>query len=76
MEALKIGDIVCYSREWLRSTGNITGDLPFGSGRIINIQNVGTSLALAIIEWNRQDIPTKVNVKNLIRCSERHLEKV
>ena len=69
----KLGDYVCYSREWRRSTGNITGELPIRSGRIINMKDLG-SCKLAIVEWTRQDIPTKENVKNLIRLDERLLE--
>ena len=74
MHKLKIGSYVKYSRNWLRSTGNFTGDIPIAQGRIINIQDLG-SLKLAIIEWNRIDIPEKVNIKNLVDVRDLQFEE-
>ena len=76
MPKIKIGDYVCYSREWLRSTGNFTGNIPQASGRVINIEVVYPEFELAIVEWNFKDIPAQINVKNLIRLDEKHLETV
>lgn len=63
---ITIGSYVKYSRNWLKSTGNFTGNLPRGIGKVINIEKLGKDLQLAIIQWNYKDIPDKVNVKNLI----------
>lgn len=63
---INIGSYVKYSKNWLKSTGNYTGNLPRGIGRVINIEKLGKDLQLAIIQWNYKDIPDKVNVKNLI----------
>ena len=69
MTKIKIGDYVCYSREW-------SGNTPQGSGRVINIEVVYPEFELAIVEWNFKDIPAQINVKNLIRLDEKHLETV
>lgn len=62
-----VGDRVKYRREWLRSVGCVTGDMPFARGAITALQVVGT-IVLATIAWDGNDpvvIPTKANVNNL-----------
>lgn len=64
MANIKVGDRVQYSRNWLRSTGNYTGRLPFAKGIVTSIKNYG-GLELATINWGDPDIPERVNIKNL-----------
>ena len=69
---LQIGDRVAYSRQWLRSTGNFTGPIPFARGRITAFEPLGRETMLAVVAWEGELVgespaPTLVNVKNLAR---------
>lgn len=63
---LNVGDRVMYSRDWLRSTGTYTGDLPRKRGVIKEIENLG-GLKLAVVLWEGDAVPlwSKVNILNL-----------
>ncbi len=67
---VKVGDKVMYSRQWLRSTGQFTGDICFAKGTVKALQALG-EVMLAVIDWDGADLPEKVNVKNLSRVTER-----
>jgi len=59
--AVQVGDTVAY----LQSTGQLTGDAPFGRGKVTGLTTLG-SIVLAEIAWDGDaDLPAKVNVKNL-----------
>jgi hypothetical protein len=70
--SLKVGDRVRYSRNFLRSTGQYTGDVPFAKGRIVGFEVLGPVsdpdvTKLAEIDWENCDCPPRVNVYNLSR---------
>jgi hypothetical protein len=65
MQPIQIGDTVGYSKSFLQSTGQYTGDAPFARGMVIALVPLGTEIILAEIEWDKPDLPTRVNVKNL-----------
>lgn len=72
---MKIGDRVKYSRDFLRSTGQFTGPIPFARGIIQEISLVGNTLKLATVVWDNdilEEIPKRVNIKNL--AGEKKLE--
>lgn len=64
MEQVKIGDRVMYSREWLRSTAQYTGEVPFRRGTVTKLNPFG----LATVAWD--DIKGERNVLavNLVRA--------
>lgn len=64
---IQAGDRVAYSKQWLQSTGQLTGDVPSARGKVTGLVPLGSSLVLAEIEWDLPDLPTRVNVKNLSR---------
>ncbi len=64
-QPIQIGDMVGYSKRFLQSTGQYTGDAPFARGKVIDLQSLGTDTILAYIEWDKPDLPARVNVKNL-----------
>ena len=68
---INIGDKVCYSANYLRSTGQYTGDIPFARGIVTKLKDYGDDFILATISWNNEDVPAKVNVKNLSRVTEK-----
>ncbi len=59
--AIVVGSTVKYRREFLRSIGQCTGDMPFARGVVIGFEVLGNT-TLAIVSWN---MPGKVNIKNL-----------
>lgn len=63
---MNIGDKVAYSVDFLRSIGVFTGDMPAARGVIENITELGQT-KLATIKWDSEEIPPKVNVKNLAK---------
>lgn len=65
-----VGDKVAYSAQWLRSTGQFTGDIPHARGTITELKKIG-DITLAIIDWRDPEIPSKVNVRNLERWAAR-----
>jgi hypothetical protein len=68
-----VGDTVQYSRQWLQSTSTFTGDLPRAKGVVTAIKGYG-STKIATIEWDRPDVPERVNVANLSKVKERELD--
>lgn len=64
---IQVNDRVKYSRDWLRSTGQFTGDIPFARGTVTAIKEYGGGLRLATVDWKNPDIPEKVHVKNLTK---------
>ena len=65
MRKLKIGDTVRYSVPFLRSIGEITGEMPQAKGKITGFIPLG-SIRLAVIDWDR-NMPERVNENNLAR---------
>jgi hypothetical protein len=72
----KTGDRVQYTRQWLRSTGQLAGDIPHAKGRIISLSPVSNGLDIATIEWDRPNIPAKVLTSNLVRMDRIQFERV
>ena len=68
VKGIEVGDTVPYSRAWLQSTSTTTGDLPRAK-----IKDLG-SLKIATIEWDKPDIPERVNVANLTKVKTREVE--
>jgi hypothetical protein len=66
---VQVGDTVAYSRQFLKNTGQYTGDAPFARGKVTGLTPLG-QLLLAQVLWDREDLPNKVNVKNLSRVKD------
>ena len=62
----RVGDQVQFAREFLRATGQMAGDVPHASGRVISLQPISAALDLAVVEWDRAGINAKVLTSNLI----------
>lgn len=75
MSKVYIGTHVAYSRDFLRSTGQITGDAPFLRGEVVDIVNINP-LRLALVKWDGFEEPKTINIKNLIPVNRIHLEPV
>lgn len=66
MSRLKIGDKIAYSVQFLRSIGMSHSDIARARGIITSLRTVGETI-LAEIDWHDEEIPARVNVKNLTR---------
>lgn len=75
-QIFKIGDRVQYTRQWLRATGNLAGDIPHATGRIIGLSPVSAGLDIATIEWNIAGLSAKVLTSNLVREDRKQFERV
>jgi hypothetical protein len=62
----RIGDKVQFAREFLRATGQLAGDVPHASGRVVSLQPISNALDLAVVEWNRAGINARVLTSNLV----------
>ena len=67
--SIKVGDRVQYSRHWLKSTGQFTGDIPHAKGTVTAIKELG-SLKIATVDWANPEIPERVNVANLSKVGQ------
>jgi len=72
-KSFQLGDRVMYAREFLRNTGQMTGEVPFDVGTVINIKAKGEECEVCAVQWD-SDRRYLVRSSNLIRESEKHLE--
>jgi len=63
---IQIHDKVAFSKQWLRNTGQYIGELSYARGEVTELITLGSELIIAVITWDRDHIPTRVNTKNLI----------
>ena len=75
MTEIKVGSRVCFSRTFLRNTGQFTGRVPFAVGSVEALEDLGGDLVIAFIRWD-DGVEGRVNVKNLILSGRKHLEPV
>ena len=73
-KTIEVGDKVCYSRQFLQSTGQHTGDVPFARGIVTAIMPLGET-KLAEIEWDTPDLPKRVNTANLSKVTEKGINE-
>lgn len=72
---IKIGTRVRYAREFLRNTGQQTGEAPFLRGVVSAVHTYGV-LKLAYVFWDGDDKEHHINIKNLVAEDRVHLEAV
>ena len=70
---IQAGDRVQYSATFLRSIGTHTGELCFAVGTVAEVEHHGGT-TLAVIDWTISRMPRCVNVANLVRVADKHLE--
>lgn len=73
MKAFKTGQRVAFSRSFLRSTGQIAGDVPFLRGVVESCQPVGQR-QLCYIRWQGRETLQGVLSSNLVLVDHMHLE--
>lgn len=64
-QPIRVGDRIGYSKAFLQSTGQYTGDVPLARGEVTGLTTLGKDTTLAVIAWDRPGLPERVNVKNL-----------
>ena len=68
---IKIGDKVAYSAAWLRSTGQMAGDIGHARGVVTDL-DVTPDYTIATVDWGGDpEVPTRINVRSLARIGER-----
>jgi hypothetical protein len=70
MKLFKIDDSVMFSREFLRSTGQFTGPVPFAKGRVVSVEQLNPKLFIVAVNWGN-DVVNRVLSSNLIHGSNR-----
>ena len=68
--AVQVGDAVAYSRQFLQSTGQLTGDAPLAKGKVTSLTTLGSTVLAEITRANDAELPARVNVKNLSRVKD------
>ena len=63
---MQIGDKVAFSKQWLQSTCQYMGDIPHARGEVTELITVTNEVIVAVIRWDRFDIPTRINTRNLV----------
>jgi hypothetical protein len=64
VQTFSVGDMVQYSREWLKNTGQNTGSAPRAKGKVVGVSMLGAN-QLVEIDWDVKDLPKKVIAPNL-----------
>jgi hypothetical protein len=72
MKLFKIDDSVMFSREFLRSTGQFTGPVPFAKGRVLSVEQLNPKLFIVAVNWG--NTTTRVLSSNLIHGYDRSKE--
>lgn len=68
---LQVGDRVKYAAKFLKSIGVYSGDMCFCEGTITTIREYGGGFSIATVDWGgNPEIPTNINVQNLIRVGK------
>lgn len=75
VKEFQIGDSVCYSRTYLQSTGQFTGDVPFARGVVQCLVPLG-QITLAEIAWDTEGLPDRVNIANLSRITNKGIDEL
>jgi hypothetical protein len=73
MKLFKIDDSVMFSREFLRSTGQFTGPVPFAKGRVVSVEQLNPKLFIVAVNWG-DNVKSRVLSSNLIHGSDRSKE--
>ena len=81
---ITVGSRVAFKAAFLRSTGQITGWVPFARGAVVELETLSPGCTLAKIQWDDRrrfagepaPAQSRVNVANLIREDRIHLEPV
>lgn len=73
MTVFKTGQRVAFSRSFLRSTGQIAGDVPFLRGVVESCQPIGQR-QLCYIRWQGIETLQGVLSSNLVLVDRMHLE--
>ena len=68
------GDRVAYSREFCRSIGEYTGELPMMRGKVMRIEEYDYGLRIAVVNWESDDGSSKINCANLWPADKLYLE--
>lgn len=69
-QPIRVGDQVAYSKRYLQSTGQLTGDMPILRGTVIEMTKLGDK-PLAVVDWHDGTEPQKVLATNL--CQVKHI---
>lgn len=72
------GDRVKYASKFLRSIACHTGPLCFATGTVTAVKCYGgrSGVTIATVAWNDPSADGSVNVANLVRTEDMHLECV
>lgn len=70
MKLFKINDSVMFSREFLRSTGQFTGPVPFLTGFVEGVEQLRPGLFVVSVQWDNGNC-SRVLSSNLIHGSNR-----
>jgi hypothetical protein len=64
---IAVGDKVAYSAEWLRSTGQVAGEIGHARGVVTDITAHSKTFVLATVDWGTDEFPKAVLLANLAK---------
>lgn len=64
-QTITVGTKVAYSKKFLQSISEVTGAMPFASGKVTRLSPLGDKI-IAEVNWDRPGIPVRVITDNLI----------
>jgi hypothetical protein len=75
-QSIQPGDRVKFAARFLRSIACHTGPTCFATGTVESVRQYGgrSGVAIATVAWDDPDEGSAVNVANLVRVDDMHLE--
>lgn len=67
---IQVGDLVAYSQGFLDRHNRYPSNLPTAQGKVKALHQIESGTILADIEWNKRDLPKRVDVKNLTKIKD------
>jgi len=67
---IKIGDTIAYSQSFLDRQNRYPTNMPTAQGKVKALHKIQSGTILADIEWNKRDLPKRVDVKNLTKIKD------
>jgi hypothetical protein len=67
---IQVGDTVAYSQGFLDRQNRYPTNMPTAQGKVKALHHIESGMILADIEWNKRDLPKRVNIKNLTKTED------
>lgn len=72
---IQVGDTVAYSQSFLDSQNRYPTTIATAKGKVKALHRLDSGFIMADIEWDKRDLPKRVNIKNLTKTTDANSSK-